>query len=115
MRFKNRIVVGLTQQLTIIGEGKKKKVIAKIDTGATKGSIDTKLAAALQLGPVTRTKLIKSAHGNRLRPIIEAKVKFNGKTIKEEFTLADRSHMKYKVLIGQNILKHGFLIDPTKK
>ena len=37
------------------------------------------------------------------------------KEIKTDFTLADRSNMKYSVLIGQNILKQGFLIDPSKE
>ena len=87
---------------------------AKIDTGATKSSIDTNLAAKLRLGPVIKSKLIKSAHGSKLRPIIEATIELAGNVIKSEFTLADRAHMKYSILIGQNILKHGFLIDPSK-
>ena len=33
-----------------------------------------------------------------------------------DFTLANRSHMTYALLIGQNILKAGhFLVDPLKK
>ena len=35
--------------------------------------------------------------------------------MKSEFTIADRTHMKYKILVGQNILKEGFLVDPMKK
>ena len=95
------------------GNGKK-NVLAKIDTGATKSSIDTNLAAELKLGPVIKSKLIKSAHGSKLRPIIEATIELAGKRIKSEFTLADRAHMRYRILIGQNILKDGFLINPTK-
>ena len=39
-----------------------------------------------------------------------------GIILEEEFTLADRSHMTYRILLGQNILKKGnFLIDPLKK
>ncbi len=34
--------------------------------------------------------------------------------MKVHFSIADRAHMKYKVLIGKNILKKGFLIDPSK-
>ena len=59
--------------------------------------------------------MIKSAHGNKLRPIVEAKIRLAGKNMKSEFTLADRSHMKYDVLIGVNILKNGFLVDPSRK
>jgi len=110
----DRIVIGLTEKVNIqSGEGRK-NVSAKIDTGATKSSIDTNLAAELKLGPVIKSKLVKSAHGSKLRPIIEASIELAGKKIKSEFTLADRAHMKYRILIGQNILKYGFLIDPMK-
>ncbi|MBI2656599.1 ATP-dependent zinc protease [Candidatus Woesearchaeota archaeon] len=109
-----KVVIGLVEKASIRYSGGNKKVIAKIDTGATKSSIDTSLAAELKLGPVIKSKLIKSAHGSKLRPIIEATIELAGKIIKSEFTLADRAHMKYRILIGQNILKDGFLIDPTK-
>jgi len=109
-----KIVIGLAEKVNIQYSGGKKNVVAKIDTGATKSSIDTNLAAELRLGPVIKSKLVKSAHGSKLRPIIEATIELAGKRIKSEFTLADRAHMKYRILIGQNILKDGFLIDPTK-
>ena len=109
-----RVTIGLEEKVTIQHDSGKKSVIAKIDTGATKSSIDTNLAAELKLGPVIKSKLVKSAHGSKLRPIIEASIELAGRKIKSEFTLADRAHMKYRILIGQNILKEGFLIDPTK-
>ena len=109
-----KTIIGLAEKVNIQHHGGRKNVIAKVDTGATKSSIDTNLAAELKLGPVIKSKLIKSAHGSKLRPIIEATIELAGKKIKSEFTLADRAHMKYRILIGQNILKDGFLIDPTK-
>ena len=109
-----RVIIGLTENVSVYCNPDRKKVIAKIDTGATKSSIDTNLAEELKLGPVIKSKLVKSAHGSKLRPIIEATIELAGKKIKSEFTLADRAHMKYRVLIGQNILKDGFLIDPLK-
>jgi hypothetical protein len=113
--MKDRILIGLTEKVTLFGsDGKGKDVMAKIDTGASKNSVDAKLAADLNLGPIIKTKLVKSAHGNKLRPIVRAKISIAGKELKSEFTIADREHMKYKVLIGQNILKKGFLIDPVK-
>jgi len=111
-----KTIVGLTEKVTIIGpKGKGKRVVARIDTGATKSSVDAKLAAELALGPIIKTKLIKSASGNKMRPVLKAEIKIAKKKLKEEFTVADRSHLRYKVLVGQNILKKGFLIDPTKK
>ena len=109
-----KIVIRLAEKVNVCCNGTRKNVISKIDTGATKSSIDTNLAAELKLGPVIKSKLVKSAHGSKLRPIIEATIELAGKKIKSEFTLADRTHMKYKILIGQNILKYGFLIDPQK-
>ncbi|MBI2654817.1 ATP-dependent zinc protease [Candidatus Woesearchaeota archaeon] len=109
-----RIVIGLAEKVLVYCNGTRKNVISKIDTGATKSSIDTNFAAELKLGPVIKSRLVKSAHGSKLRPIIEATIELAGKKIKSEFTLADRAHMKYRILIGQNILKDGFLIDPTK-
>jgi len=111
---KGKIILGLIEEIVVIGK-KEEKVIARIDTGATASSIDIYLASKLQLGPITNTKVVKSASGVKKRPILKAKIKLDGEIIEAEFTLADRSHMTYPVLIGQNILKNGnFLIDPRK-
>lgn len=113
--FEDRTIVGLAESVTLKAEGKEKRIVARIDTGATKSSIDTALASSLKMGPVVASKMIKSANGARLRPVIKVTVDIQGNEVTESFTLADRSHMKYKVLIGQNILKRGFLIDPNKE
>ena len=116
LKLNGKTVVGLTEKIHLVSNnGNDKDVVAKIDTGATRSSIDLNLASKLNLGPVIKSKMIKSAHGNKLRPIVEAEILLAGKKIKSEFTLADRSHMKYSVLIGINVLKQGFLVDPAKK
>ena len=112
--IEGKTIIGLIEEVTILtNDDNKKKVIAKVDTGASKSSIDTNLASDLKLGPITKTKLIKSAHGIRIRPVLNITIVLHGKKIKPEFTLADRSHMNYRMLIGQDILKHDFLIDPS--
>lgn len=110
----DKTIVGLTERVTLFGDSTK-EVIARVDTGATKSSIDTSLAKELNLGPVLESKLVKTAHGNKLRPIIKARIRVKDQIIEAKFTLSDRHHMKYRVLIGQNILKNGFLVDPSKK
>lgn len=112
-----KIIVGLYEQVRIISKDKEPsdEYTSRIDTGATKSSIDMMLAGKLNLGPIIRTKYVKNANGNKLRPIIEVEIDIAGKKIKSEFTLADRSHMKYPILIGQNILTKGFIIDPLFK
>jgi len=110
------IILGLTEEVTISGgNGKEKKVKARIDTGATASSIDSNLALELELSSIERFKIVRSASGTKKRQVVLAKIKMDGLTIEEEFTLADRNHMTYPLLIGQNILKKGdFLIDPKK-
>jgi hypothetical protein len=111
----NKLIVGLTEKVIVKGESQSKEVIARMDTGATKSSIDVTLAAQLRLGPVIDSKLIKSAHGTKLRPVVEVTVEIKGKTMQARFTVADRSQMRYPVLIGQNLLKNYFLVDPSKR
>ncbi|MBN2881167.1 ATP-dependent zinc protease [Candidatus Woesearchaeota archaeon] len=113
--MEDKRILGLTEDVMVYSETKSKKVLARIDTGATRSSIDIKLAAELGLGPILETRQVKSSLGTDLRPIVRAKIEIAGKELESTFTLADRDHMNYKILIGQNILKEGFLIDPLKK
>jgi len=115
MNYKNKTIIGLIENISVLGKNNQKiDLLARIDTGATKSSIDKKIAMDLELGPVIKTKLIRSAHGHSFRPVINVNIILEEKKLRGEFSLADRKHMKYKVLIGQNILKKGFLIDPLK-
>lgn len=109
-----KAVLGLIEEIAVFGI-KKEQLRARIDTGATSSSMDITLAARLGLVHTSRTKVVKSASGVKRRPTAHAKVQIDGEIIEAEFTLADRSHMTYPMLIGQNILKKGhFLIDPRK-
>ena len=112
--MEEKIILGLIEKITLFGsEGRKKEILAKIDTGADNSSIDNQLAAELALGPIVKTKSIVSSHGRSLRPVVGATLDLAGKKVTENFTLYNRSHMKYQILIGNNILKKGFLIDPS--
>ncbi|MBI4454079.1 ATP-dependent zinc protease [Candidatus Woesearchaeota archaeon] len=112
----NKTYIGLYEKVTLMGNNtQNKEVIAKIDTGATRSSIDVKLAAGLKLGPVLTSRMIKSAQGSTLRPIVEGEIIIAGKRLKVHFTIANRSKMKFPLLIGQDVLKGcEFLIDPSK-
>ena len=110
-----RTIIGLVEPITLFGVGGRRlTTYAKVDTGATKSSIDSRLAAELRLGPVLKSKMVKSASGTRVRPVIKVGVILKGKEFATQFTIADRQDMKYKVLIGLNILKNHFIIDPKK-
>ncbi|HSU72368.1 MAG TPA: RimK/LysX family protein [Candidatus Binatia bacterium] len=111
----SKTVVGLTEKVTIVGSKNTKEVMARIDTGATKSSIDASLVKELELGPEIKKILVRSAHGQGHRGVVYERVIIGDRKMRMQFTVADRTHMKYKVLIGQNILKRGFLIDPSKE
>ncbi len=116
IQYKKKTVVGLVEPILVEGPtGKKKEVLGRIDSGATKSSIDVNLAADLSLGPILKAKIVKSASGKSLRPVVEATIFLADKEFKTEFTIADRADLKYSILIGQNILNKGFLIDPAKE
>lgn len=105
-----KTVVGCLETVEIEG----KKFRARIDTGAKMSSLDRKIFKKFNLGKTIRKAKIKSSHGVSLRPVIRASVKIKDRKIKASFNLADRSQMKYRVLIGRNILRNDFLIDVTK-
>tara|TARA_Y100000310_G_scaffold114385_1_gene112862 strand:+ start:555 stop:932 length:378 start_codon:yes stop_codon:yes gene_type:complete len=109
---KDKTVLGLHETVIMLGPKKKKEILARIDTGAVTSSIDKPLAVELGLGPIIKYDEVKSATGARERPFIKARVQIKDRKFNFLFNIADRSKMKYKVLIGQNILKRGFLIDP---
>ena len=88
-------------------------VTARIDTGATQSSIDTKLAKELGFNKYIGRVNVISANGIKNRHIVEIEYELSGKIIRSNFTLADRSSLNYSVLIGRNDL-NGFLIDPSE-
>ncbi len=104
-------VLGLTEFIEIKG----KRFKAKIDTGADRSSMDVNIAAALELGPIVGVKKIRSTHGKSVRPVLYAEVIIGGKKMRSKFNLVNREGMTCPILIGTNILKRGFLIDPGKK
>jgi hypothetical protein len=111
-----KLIVGLTEEITIFGAKKPRKVAGKIDTGASQSSIDTDLATKMNLGPIISAKVIRSSHGTTLRAVVRAEIKFGRKRIRAKFNIADRRHMRYKMLLGVNILKRlGVLVDPSRK
>mgnify|MGYP001579175194 CR=1 FL=1 len=109
---RKREVVGLVEKVKIEG----KEVLAKIDTGANRSSIDINLAAELKLGPIIAVRDYTNVHGSTTRPVLKAKLEIKSRKFNGIFNIVDRKRLKYKVLLGDSILKKGkFIIDPLKK
>ena len=94
---------------------KNKSFKVRIDTGAKRSSISKNLVKKLKLGPAIGKVEVKSSNGVSIRPLIRIDFLLKGVGISTEFTVADRKHMNYPILIGRNALRKGFLIDPGKK
>ncbi|MCC6840121.1 MAG: ATP-dependent zinc protease [Flavobacteriales bacterium] len=112
------------------------RVEAKMDTGAYRSALHYQKIAVRTLEEqeelvVTfamgrkRTKVIfkrfsrvtvKSSTGQRTeRFLITTPVQLNGHTVRTQFTLFDRSDMKYQVLLGRKFLRGRFLVDVARK
>lgn len=59
---------------------------------------------------------IKNSFGDvQERYIITTKIQLFDEVIEAEFSLSDRSDMKYPVLIGRKLLKGRFIVDVSRK
>jgi len=116
VRPKRRII-GVIEHVTLRGPGGEIQVRAKIDTGATRTSLDTDLAKRLGLGPVERRVRIRSAAAERPeeRDVVKATLVIGSKVFEAHVAVADRKDMKFHVIVGMDVLrKSGFLISPRK-
>lgn len=109
-----RLVVGLIEKIKF--DDSEGIHLAKVDTGADSSSIDEEIFKSLQgNNKIVAHKYVRSALGRSKRPIVILNIEFQGKKFNESFTVSNRKNLKYKVLIGKDILqKEGFMVDPLK-
>ena len=107
---KKRTIIGLTEKVVLENQ---KGYRAKIDTGAESSSIDSEFFKKLEERKIEGYKIVRSALGKSKRAMVMLEVEFLGEKYKEKFTIADRKDMKFKILIGKDILKRSnVIIDP---
>ena len=108
------------------------KITAKIDTGAYTGALhctkiierQTDEGLILEFSPFDHPEItvreenfivkhVKSSNGEKeSRYFIKTKIEISGKTYSILLSLADRSEMKWPVLIGRKFLRrHNFIVD----
>ena len=111
-------VVRLVARVTVAGPGGEESVRAKVDTGADRTTVDRELADKLKLDPTGSKVLVKSLGGSQVmeRPLVKASITLKGRTFRLWVGVADRSQMRYRIIIGRDILRSGYyLIDPSRK
>jgi len=122
---EEKITVGAVEEVILLPWGI--RLPARIDTGAAKSSLDARgltirdgIAAfelpekhgGLQLRlPIVEWRHILSPEGRERRPVVELEFCIGSKRIRDKVNLANRSFVKYPLIIGGNFLSKGFVVD----
>ncbi|MFN6178914.1 MAG: ATP-dependent zinc protease [Flavobacteriales bacterium] len=132
---REQLTIGRLEHIALPGLGVE-RVEAKIDTGAYRSALhyqrlrvrtvdgQKRLTVVFQMGGRRKTKVfkvykrvtVKSSNGETSRRyLISTRVRLNGFTVRTQFTLFDRSDMKYQVLLGRKFLRGRFVVDVSGK
>jgi len=133
----DKVVVGEIEYVRLHPPGKVFE--ARIDTGATTSSLSAVDVQKFERDgenwvrfkipehngrdviemeePVARFARIiqSSAEDGERRPVVELQYKLGGVTRVAEFTLSDRSHLDFPVLVGRNVLRDLIIVDVSRK
>ena len=132
---KAKVTIGRLEYIALPKLGVE-RVEAKLDTGAYRSALHyqkislrtvddrEELVVTFAMGR-KRTKMVfkrfsrvtvKSSTGHRTdRYLITTQVKLNSFTVNTQFTLFDRSDMKYQVLLGRKFMSGRFVVDVARK
>ncbi|QIR14353.1 RimK/LysX family protein [Shewanella aestuarii] len=64
---------------------------------------------------IVDTSTVKNSQGTETRYIVKLDIGFADDLKRVHVNLRDRSHMDYKLLIGRNFLKKGYIVDVAEK
>lgn len=126
---EKKVIIGTIEDVILLPWGV--KLPARIDTGAAKSSLDARELkvqdgmvafklpqkyGGLQLRlPILDWKHIRTPEGLEPRPIVELEICFGSKRIRTEVNLADRSMVKYPLILGRNLLKEDYVVDVKRR
>lgn len=116
--YEDKHIVGFVEEVSLLDENNEaikgfESIKARIDSGATIGSIDKSFVEKIKPKEVGK-KLVKSSHGITRRVVVELTMSLAGNIVSGNFTVIDRSHMTYPILVGQDVLLKDYIIDPKK-
>ncbi|ODN66897.1 MAG: ATP-dependent zinc protease [Methylophaga nitratireducenticrescens] len=138
MTLGDKLVLGQSEWLWI--EAVNRVFPARVDTGATTSSLTAQDIVTLERdgqkwarftivpeegsdnsyeveAPIARIANIRQSSTNEIdkRPVVRLTIKIGNMTDTAEFTLTDRSHMNYPILLGREFLKDIAVVDVAKK
>jgi hypothetical protein len=109
-------LIGYIEQVVVSGTSGSETTYAKSDTGATRTSLDTGLAAEIGAGPIKSMTRVKSGSmkSGKARPVVDLVVGIGGRQHTVTASVEDRSHMDYPVLLGRDVLQH-YQVDVRRR
>ncbi|MDT0157296.1 ATP-dependent zinc protease [Microbacterium sp. ARD32] len=112
---------------------------AKIDTGARTSSLhafdvveferdggdwvrfavhpwqESRADAVVHESPVHDRRAVRSSSGHaEERLVVQLRMRLVGQIVEGEVTLTNRDEMGFRMLIGRQVLRRGFIVDPAK-
>ena len=112
--ISGRKVIGINELIEVLDDDRNKHLImSKVDTGAYRTTICSNLAKELNIDKIINQKKVRGALGTEERQIINFSFYMDKRLVTTEAFIADRSEMKYDIIIGRRDLKR-FLVDPAK-
>jgi hypothetical protein len=121
---KQKTIIG-SEEFVSLPELNVNMIHARVDTGAATSSLGVKwvkeeegVISCLLLNKQVVTfdsfkkKIIKSSFGHtEERYVVKILINVLGRKVRTNFTLADRSKMKFPILLGRKLLKGKFMVD----
>lgn len=111
-----RTVLGAEEVVVVapLEGGPEVEVVAKVDTGADRTSIDDDLAEELGLDlEGAETVRVRSSLGVGERPLVTIRLQLAGRTLESEVSVQEREELSTRMILGRNDIG-GFLVDVTK-
>ena len=126
---EGKVTIGTVEDVFLLPW--KVKLPARIDTGAAKSSLDARELKVygdrvefklprkygglhLRL-PIIEWRHVRTPEGLERRPIVELEICFGSRRIRTLVNLADRSMVKYPLILGRSFLKENFVVDVKQR
>lgn len=128
-RAEEKVTIGTVEDVILLPW--KLKLPARIDTGAAKSSLDARELkvhedwvefklprkhGGLRLRlPIIEWRHVRTSEGLERRPVVELEICLGSDRIRTPVNLADRSTVKYPLILGRSFLKENFVVDVKRR
>jgi hypothetical protein len=126
---EEKIIIGTIEEVILLPW--RVRLPVRIDTGAAKSSLDAqelkvqddmvefklpKKHGGLKLRlPIIEWRHIRTPEGLERRPVVELEICLGSRRIRTEVNLADRSMVKYPLILGRNFLREDYVVDVKRR